>query len=1094
MTQTKTDDDTTRVEEEPSASAALTDGGEKGEPVAEGEMFLIGIGASAGGLEAIRELLKNAPAEVPGAYVVVQHMSPKHKSLLRSLIDRETHLKVVDLESGMQPQENAVYVTPPRNDVVYQDGKLFLVEPSTSVASPKPSVDRFFVSLAEGAGTHAIGIILSGTGSDGAYGVQAIRGAGGTTFAQHEKTAKYDGMPLAAVNTGCVDLVMAPDEIGQHLAKLPGSLQMTGQLELSNETPDLLQELFHILHARCNVDFREYKATTVQRRIERRMAARGLADLAAYVRRCRMEPEEVDALFRDLLISVTRFFRDKTEFESLREYIVALLNARTEGPLRIWVAGCATGEEAYSIAMMVGDILGGPHHLDKSNVQIFATDIDENALGMARSGRYPIAALNDVPKEMVEQYFKIEGDSVCVKRMLRDVVLFSYHNICQDAPFLRLDLVCCRNLLIYFDTNLQDRVLSRLHYALNPTGLLFLGVAESVTVSSDLFRKTAADLNLFSRRIVANMDYAARGRRGQVTVDGISTRTGRKSKQEEDSADITMFESLARGFAKNAMLFNGNFNVLRVYGEMTRYITLGEGANPKMDCNILIKPLAVEARVLITSALSKGERQAGAIRRINEDPGHTVQLEAIPLVSDSLNEPLVLVTFQRQGEPKDLHKSDTLANAADADRISALQQELDSAQLVLHQTIEELQSSNEEMQATNEELLALNEELETSNEELQSTNEELVTVNEELQIATSEMALLSEEQDAILESIGLPVLVVDAALQVNKASRAAMSYFRLRTPLERPHISQCALPPGFPILAEVVDRCLTEGKMLEENIETSTPRLTLRCSPFTNAQGQIRGVILICLEPHDGHRVDLELRHLYEHSPAAIIARDETGRICRMSESAARMFGAEHRRLIDQPLSAILAPEHAEQMVELDKVFMESKATSDTRLVEFNRRNDGRSGLFSVTRLRVHHIDGRDTLYSIAVDQADAEQQRLLNERLAMLPQMSGFTHWTVDLKTGEMDWPDETYEIHGVNRKHFTPTLQSALDFYHPDDRARVTELVDKAIAAGEPFDFQARLVRADGQEILVETHGRIQRDTNGENRHLFGTFKRLD
>ena len=320
MTQTKTDDDTTRVEEEPSASAALTDGGEKGEPVAEGEMFLIGIGASAGGLEAIRELLKNAPAEVPGAYVVVQHMSPKHKSLLRSLIDRETHLKVVDLESGMQPQENAVYVTPPRNDVVYQDGKLFLVEPSTSVASPKPSVDRFFVSLAEGAGTHAIGIILSGTGSDGAYGVQAIRGAGGTTFAQHEKTAKYDGMPLAAVNTGCVDLVMAPDEIGQHLAKLPGSLQMTGQLELSNETPDLLQELFHILHARCNVDFREYKATTVQRRIERRMAARGLADLAAYVRRCRMEPEEVDALFRDLLISVTRFFRDKTEFESLREY------------------------------------------------------------------------------------------------------------------------------------------------------------------------------------------------------------------------------------------------------------------------------------------------------------------------------------------------------------------------------------------------------------------------------------------------------------------------------------------------------------------------------------------------------------------------------------------------------------------------------------------------------------------------------------------------------------------------------------------------------------------------------------------------------
>lgn len=413
-------------------------------------LTIIAIGSSAGGLEAIRELVATLPADLPVTYVVVQHMSPHHKSLLTELVGRQTTLIVKDVEDGVQPEANVIYITPPKVDVILEKGLLRLKPPSDLPAAPKPSVDRFLLSLADDHGAKTMAMILSGTGTDGAYGVQAIREAGGITIAQDTESAKYDGMPQSAIQTGCVDLVLRPVEIGTHLNKILTSAHdfSAFRKESLQDTP--VSDLLQILLARTRVDFREYKQTTITRRIERRMTALSIHDQDEYTAFLRNTPAAVDALFKDLLISVTRFFRDKDEFASLTQMLPKLLEERKNGPLRVWIAGCATGEEAYSIAMLIAEAMGDQNGPLRDRLQIFATDIDKDALQVARAGIYGNAALNDIPKHLAEKYIVYHGDGIRVTEDIRSVILFSDHNVCQDPPFQRVHLLCCRNLLIYF--------------------------------------------------------------------------------------------------------------------------------------------------------------------------------------------------------------------------------------------------------------------------------------------------------------------------------------------------------------------------------------------------------------------------------------------------------------------------------------------------------------------------------------------------------------------------------------------------------------------------------------------------------------------
>ena len=822
----------------------------------EPELTIIGIGSSAGGLEAIRELVVTLPSELPVSYVVVQHMSPHHKSLMTELVARQADLIVKDVEDQTVPEPNVIYVTPPNTDVVYEDGCLRLKDPSPEPASPKPSVNRFLMSLADNHGEKSMAIILSGTGSDGAYGVQAIREVGGITIAQDTESAKYDGMPHAAVQTGCIDLILKPVEIGTHLGKILTSLRNFDSFRSKSAHDTPITGLLQILLAKTRVDFREYKQTTINRRIERRMLALGIHSQEDYTQFCRNNPEAVDDLFKDLLISVTRFFRDPDEFKELENLLPKLLEERESGPLRVWIAGCATGEEVYSIAMLLSEAFGGPDIDLRSRVQIFATDIDKNALKIARGGVYGAAALDDIPKELAEKYVIRQKDGIRMIDTLRNAALFSDHNVCQDPPFQNVDLICCRNLLIYFGNNLQQKVMSRFHYAMTPQALLFLGTAESVAGSDELFVQNRSSSHIFHKRKLVSPP------RVPYSMPNPSyTKRRPKIPEEPARAQTTerqLFEALAQSLGKNSVLVTDDYSIVRVYGNISPFVEFDFKSNLKIHLDLLRSPLREEARSLITIALKNGEYRAGVRHLLAEKDDEEIRLDVYPVVAKDINERAALVVFT----PVKVDKSTLVAadikdldEGVVAERIRYLESEVASTREALQQTIEELETSNEELQSlneelqsTNEELQASNEELETSNEELQSTNEELITVNEELQVTASELIGRTGELTSVLESTPLAIIVVDSAFQIIQATKSAIEIFDIRRPLGSPHISQCALPEGFPSLAPICSEALQMGDIVEREFITKDSHVKLSCSPYFVENGQIQGATIVVTE------------------------------------------------------------------------------------------------------------------------------------------------------------------------------------------------------------------------------------------------------
>ena len=817
--------------------------------------FIIGIAASAGGLEAISQLLNALPSDTGASYVIAQHMSPTHKSLMLTLLARETELPVHEIGEETIPERNAIYLTPPNSDVIIENGKLSLARPMGTMGAPKPSADRLFASLARDVGECAIGIVLSGTGSDGSYGVQAIREAGGITIAQDVASAKYDGMPVSAAETGCVDLVLSPAQIGQHIGKILAEPRDFEAISRINENPSKISDLLQILLARTRVDFREYKESTVQRRIQRRMVALGIDDYEEYVAHCRASTAEIDALFKDLLISVTRFFRDADEFESLLPTIETLAASHDNRPIRIWVAGCATGEEAYSIAMMVSEALGGPEKMTKERVQIFATDIDKSALELARRGEYPQSALNDVPEIYRDRYFSFRDGRVVVRPEIRSVILFSLHNVIQDPPFINVDLVSLRNLLIYFNSKLQERVLNRVYHALSSRGFVFLGRSETIGALEVDFEPLPDANRLYRRRAVTRKGTEGTARLKLANDMSWAGRPQGPQGGGLSDVDREMFDTLAKALATNAILVTAQQDIVRVYGDISPFIELSEASNLNLRLSLLRKPFRDEARSLCVISLKKNERKRG-LKQSFAGQGHThVQLEAIPLKLAQASENYVLITLNTLKEEPKVADSTGLLQEENSERVRQLQADVASAREALQQTIEELQSSNEELQSvneelqsTNEELQASNEELETSNEELQSTNEELITVNEELQVNSAELDATRSELEAVIDASPIAILVINSALQITRASLPARELFRLPANYIDLHLAECDVPKGFPNLIEVASQVFSSRQTYERSFSHPDGLFSIICAPYSTGTGQVRGVNLVISE------------------------------------------------------------------------------------------------------------------------------------------------------------------------------------------------------------------------------------------------------
>lgn len=706
----------------------------------ENKVIIIGLGASAGGLEALKDLISCIKPSGKFCYVVAQHLSPSHKSMLVTLLAKNSDIEVKELSDGDKIVADTIYITPPNYNVRCSDDRFLLAKPENFVG-PKPSIDILFKSMAEHHEQLCCGIILSGTGSDGSVGVRAIKAAGGITIAQEPKKAKYDGMPRSAIDTGDVDIVMSAQKIYSELEDIFINNRPIHIEEVTDHLPGNYKKIVDILRKSHKIDLDGYKENTIDRRIRRRMAALRIDSYSSYVRHIQSNQKEVDNLFKDLLISVTSFFRDGDAYRRLQEILTEKHSDSGVESFRVWVAACATGEEAYSIAILLNELFENRH--GNVDIQIFATDIDEDALAIARKGVYPEASLSDLPQHLVEKYFRRFGSNFEVTKSLREYVIFSRHDISKDPPFLRIDLISCRNLMIYFKPVLQKEVLSKFYYSLNPKGLLFLGKSETVGDLSPIIKAVDSKLRIYE---ISETD--SKFRRMHMSKYNYT-----KKREEIDNAtnkfninnylsDLTLYEMFDR-----FIVIDDNYTLYYVHGHINEFMDLSVGAFKSNVMNMLNKAVRAELRGLVQMARESDKIVTGSyklFKTVHDTFYYRLQIKKI---KHEDKETGFMIIMLDQLDKDHLPFSICVDNDFKDDRYSQLESELNGTKEHLQTVIEELETSNEELQSLNEELQSSNEELQSSNEELETTNEELQATNEELNTAYVELKQVYEEKD-----------------------------------------------------------------------------------------------------------------------------------------------------------------------------------------------------------------------------------------------------------------------------------------------------------------------------------------------------------
>lgn len=749
---------------------------------------VVALGASAGGLEAFEQFLRAMPVDSGMGFVLVQHLDPTHPSILSEILQRSTTMPVVEASDGMVVLPNRVHVIPPNRDMVIAHGVLGLSLPSEPRGRHLP-IDSFFRALAADRAEAAVGIILSGTGTDGTLGIRAIHGAGGLGLVQEPSTARFDGMPASALKSGFATQALAveamPALLLAHARRLRSRPVGTDSGEASRRLAGVLMQL----RLGTGHDFSQYKKSTLGRRIERRMTQQGIDDIAIYERFLKEHPPEVQTLFREMLINVTSFFRDAAVFDMLkREVLPTLLAHRPDNEsLRVWVAGCATGEEAYSVAMVLRE-LADEHHRDWP-VLIYGTDIDADAIAVARAGLYPPNIAQDVTPDRLRRFFVKEEGGYRVRKEIREMVVFAVQSVIKDPPFTRLDLLTCRNLLIYLEPELQERLVPIFHYALRPGGVLCLSPSESIGSHGELFETLDRRLNIYRARPTVASRRAVISSRLSWTTDGQGTAMPAVvvKPRETAAADLAR-RTLLQTFAPASVLTDLQGDILFVHGETGQYLRLAPGQPTHNVVDMAIESLQMDVREALHKAAAGGLTSLSRDALIKVDgETRTVTLSVRALAGHEPRRSLLLFSFQEQDpstrSPARRRKPDA---GTEAQRVQALEHELMLSKQTLGAMVEEqqisneeLQSTNEELQSTNEELQSTNEELETSKEELQSVNEELVTVNSELQTKVEQLTGMQDDMKNLLDNISVGSIFLDRRLLIRRFTRDATAVYRL---------------------------------------------------------------------------------------------------------------------------------------------------------------------------------------------------------------------------------------------------------------------------------------------------------------------------
>lgn len=858
------------------------------------------IGASAGGLDALERFFQHCPSRTGAAFVVIQHLSPDHKSMMCNLLARHTRMPVVLVQDGMDIQPDRLHLIPPGSVMHVREGCLHLT--SKSPHGLTLPIDIFFNALARACGPRAVGVILSGTGTDGTRGATALNEAGGFLMAQEPESAAFDGMPRSVIATGLVDAVLPPEKLPlrllSHLNKNATSADnpfASIELYAAMNPQDVFAAILQLLHQVGGIDFADYKSSTLMRRIERRQQVRHTPELHQYLELLENDRAEVITLRRELLISVTRFFRDPETFALLADNVIApMVAAKAAGDtIRVWIAGVATGEEAYSVGMLFLEAF------EKNRLwpqlKIFATDVDQQCVETAGMGQYPESAAVEIPPERLERFFVHKGSTFCVKNDLRQCVVFARHNLLADPPFTKMDLVVCRNTLIYFNSAAQERALRSLQYALNDGGVLLLGSSESFAAVADGVHVISAKHKLFRRKGPTGLlppDRRASDMTRPLPI-GKTMPLMRHRRQAAGVFSDAGLQALMARFSPPAMLVNANHEALHLYGPVSRYFRAKEGVASLEVGRLLPDELMPVASALLYKVARDRASLSSDTLSVNV-PGEgrvALRLSAHP-VEPAGEERLTLLCFEPQAV---VGASVAPAAAINVDsetteRLAILERELAATRENLQATIEELEASNEELQATNEELMASNEELQSSNEELQSVNEEMSTVNAELQEKMLLLSRVNADLDSMAKAAGVATVFVDGHFNITRFSPDATHIFKLRDSDLGRQLDDITHVLDYPDLMEDLGRTLKLQRLLEREVLSADGKRTflVRMLPYLVPSSTDRGAVATFVDVtaiHDAKRLQAIMDALPEH----IVVVDPVG-VIGMVNAAWRRF------------------------------------------------------------------------------------------------------------------------------------------------------------------------------------------------------------
>ncbi|ACV57721.1 chemotaxis protein CheB [Alicyclobacillus acidocaldarius] len=928
-------------------------------------LYVVGIGASAGGLEALTNLFDKLAPDTGMAFVVIQHLSPNYRSFMAELLGAHTSMPVLQAEDGMPLEPNRVYLNPPRKNVFVDAGRLVVQDHLTVKGELHLPIDGCLQSIAEYAGDRAVAVILSGTGSDGSRGIVRVKQRGGRVFVQDE-TAKFDGMPKSAVATGTVDAVLSPDAIAKELERIARGEQSVSTFSPPSVTIEddgheelddaRYQELLEILKSSTGIDYTVYKRDGVIRRLRRRMGIENISDVNHYFEALRQNPDAVEALHKDLLIGVTRFFRDPQAFQVIYQDVLPQIfaNRQTEREVRVWVAGCSTGEEAYSLAILIQEFMESIGQI--YNVKIFATDLDRDAVAFASNGVYGTEIQNDVSAERLRKFFVPCERGYRVKPDIRKMIIFAPHNITKDPPFINTDLISCRNMIIYLRREIQEKVLSLFHFALHPKGFLFLGPSESIGRMSNSFVPINTKWNIYQhqgascanrRPIIPPVTVPVKSASlpaSHMVERRVDADSWASSRQADPHTDELYRVFVEEHFPPCIVLDEKN-DVVSMHGDVNRYLSLASG-RPSNHIHKMFPPSISVAIATGVSKLKKGSREVIYDRvKVNDSPDSATVTLVIRQLSDRLNRfrSHALVMF-REPEPLEavVYAGDDVSSTV-SQRVIELERELQMYQEKLQVTVEELETSNEELQATNEEIVAANEELQSTNEELHSVNEELLTINAEYQLNIQQLTELTNDLDNFLASTEIGTLFLERELKVKRFTPALTKEFHLLDiDVGRPitHISHRL---EYDEMIDDAKSVLANGEPIEREVHSKSGAwYAVRVLPYHTPEQAVKGVVFTFVDITKIKKMNEELRKLsyaVEQSPSIVVITDTEGRIEYVNPKFCACTGSSVEEALGRHLRDL--NEWAEQNLSFDDVWSNLQAGERWTGEVPSRRKDG---------------------------------------------------------------------------------------------------------------------------------------------------------